>query len=118
MAGDNDALRDQIPRRRDYPLPPVQPSPQTTALNRGADNWVGPPAPFHLLINTVPYGGREACIACKYCVGFACPTDAKNGPHNTMIPRALATGHCKLATGAMAERIETDARGKSKAYRT
>jgi choline dehydrogenase-like flavoprotein len=29
-----------------------------------------------------------------------------------MSPRALATGHCKLVTGAMAERIETDSSGK------
>jgi len=29
-----------------------------------------------------------------------------------MIPRAVATGHCQLVTGAVAERIEVDARGK------
>jgi choline dehydrogenase-like flavoprotein len=111
VAGDSDALRDEIPRGRDYPLPPVPPGPQTSALNRGAQQLGWTTSRVPLLINTVPYGGREACIACKYCVGFACPTDAKNGPHNTMIPRALATGHCKLVTGAMAERIETDASG-------
>lgn len=112
VAGDSQALKDHIPRRRDYPLPPVPPSPQTSALNRGAQQLGWTTSRVPLLINTVPYGGREACIACKYCVGFACPTDAKNGPHNTMIPRALATGQCKLVTGAMAERIETDAGGK------
>jgi choline dehydrogenase-like flavoprotein len=110
-AGDGAALKDQIPRRRDYPLPAVPPSPQTVALKRGAQQmgWVTSPVP--LLINTLPYGGRDACIACKYCVGFACPTDAKNGSQNTMIPRALATGNCKLITEAIAERIETDERG-------
>jgi choline dehydrogenase-like flavoprotein len=111
VAGDSQALRNHIPRRRDYPLPPVPPSPQTSALSRGAQQLGWTTSRVPLLINTVPYGGREACIECKYCVGFACPTDAKNGPHNTMIPRALATGHCKLVTGAMAERIETTARG-------
>ncbi|MFL6208623.1 MAG: GMC family oxidoreductase [Pyrinomonadaceae bacterium] len=111
VAGDADAIREQVPRRRSYPLPPVPPSPQTAALKRGAEQlgWVTTPVP--LLINTAPYGGRAACIACKYCVGFACPTDAKNGTHNTMIPRALATGNCELLTGATVERIETDARG-------
>jgi choline dehydrogenase-like flavoprotein len=111
VAGDGHALRDYVPRRRDYPLPPVPPSPQTVALRRGAQQlgWITSPVP--LLINTLPYGGRDACIACKYCVGFACPTDAKNGSHNTMIPRALATGHCKLVTAAIADRIETDERG-------
>jgi len=112
VAGDGEALRGQVPRRRDYPMPSVPGSPQTVALKRGAEQlgWVTTPVP--LLINTVPFDGRAACIACKYCVGFACPTDAKNGSHNTMIPRALATGHCKLLTGAIADHIETDGRGK------
>jgi choline dehydrogenase-like flavoprotein len=102
VAGDGEAIRDRVPRRRDYPLPAISPSLQTVALKHGAQQlgWVTSPVP--LLINTLPYGGREACIACKYCVGFACPTDAKNGSQNTMIPRALATGHCKLVTDAVA----------------
>ena len=111
-AGDGATIQDQVPRRRGYPLPPVSPSPQTAALKHGAQKlgWITSPVP--LLINTIPYGGRDKCIACKYCVGFACPTDAKNGAHNTVIPRALATGLCELLTGAIAERIEVDTRGK------
>ena len=111
VAGDGQALRDITPRRRDYPLPPVNSSPQTDALKRGAAqlNWSTNPVP--LLINTKPYGGRDACIGCKYCVGFACPTDAKNGSQNTMIPRALATGNCTLVTKAIVNHIETDSRG-------
>jgi choline dehydrogenase-like flavoprotein len=112
-AGDGASFTGRVPRRRGYPLPPVPPSPQTDALERGARRlgWVTCPVP--LLINTVPYGGRAACVQCKYCVGFACPSDAKNGTHNTLIPRALATGHCVLATDAMAERVETDSQGRA-----
>lgn len=111
VAGDGQALRDIVPRRRDYPLPPVSSSPQTVALNRGAAklNWSTSPVP--LLINTRPYGGRDSCIGCKYCVGFACPTDAKNGSQNTLIPRALATGNCTLVTKAIVTHIETNSRG-------
>jgi choline dehydrogenase-like flavoprotein len=110
-AGDGRMISHQVPRRRDYPLPPVSPSPQTLALANGADRlgWVTTPVP--LLINTRPYQGRSACIACKYCVGFACPTDAKSGSQNTVIPRALATGNCELQTNAIVERIEVDSRG-------
>jgi choline dehydrogenase-like flavoprotein len=111
VAGDGEAMRREIPRRRAYPMPPVPGNPQTVALKQGAKQlgWVTTPVP--MLINTIPFDGRDACIACKYCVGFACPTDAKNGSHNTMIPRALATGHCQLVTGAIVNRIETDQRG-------
>ena len=35
-------------------------------------------------------------MRCRWCVGFACEVDAKNGTHNTVIPAALATGNCEL----------------------
>jgi len=110
-AGDGRTINHQVPRRRDYPLPAVPPSPQTSALAQGADRlcWVTTPVP--LLINTEPYQGRAACIACKYCVGFACPTDAKNGSQNTVIHRALATGNCELLTRAIVACIDVDSHG-------
>jgi choline dehydrogenase-like flavoprotein len=46
-------------------------------------------------------------------VGFACPSDSKNSSHNTMLPRAMATGRCALETEAIVERVETDAKGKA-----
>jgi choline dehydrogenase-like flavoprotein len=113
VAGDGAPLTGRVPRRRGYPLPPLPPSPQTAALERGARHLGWGTSPVPVLINTVPYGGRAACVQCKYCVGFACPTDAKSGSHNTTIPRALATGHCEIVTGAMAERVETDGRGRA-----
>ena len=111
VAGNGNSIQHQIPRKRNYPLRPVDPSPQTVALKNGARQlgWVTTPVP--LLINTEPYGGRAACIECKYCVGFACPTDAKSGTQNTVIPRALATGNCELRTSTIAEAVETDERG-------
>ena len=111
VAGDGGLIQHQAPRKREYPMPPVPSSPQTSALLRGAQHLGWTTSPVPLLINTQPYGGRAACIGCKYCVGFACPTDAKNGSQNTMIPRALATGNCELQTGAIVERIDVDQRG-------
>jgi choline dehydrogenase-like flavoprotein len=110
-AGDGESTQNEIPRKRNYPLPAVPPNPQTAALQTAARQlgWLTSPVP--LLINTESYAGRPACIECKYCVGFACPTDAKNGTQNTVIPRALATGNCDLKTSAVAEKIETDNRG-------
>jgi Choline dehydrogenase and related flavoproteins len=111
VAGADNENSQRSPRKRNYPLPPVPHGPQTIALTDGARGLGWQTTPVPLLINTEPYQGRAACIACKYCVGFACPTDAKNGSHNTVIPRALATGNCNLVTGAIAERIEVDLRG-------
>lgn len=94
------------------PLPPIERGPVGDWLAAGAAarGWetFSPP----LAVNSVPYNGREACIRCSECLGFTCPTDAKNGSHNTYVPRALSTGLCTLKTGAQATRLTTDARGR------
>ncbi len=46
-------------------------------------------------------------------MGFGCETNAKNGTHNTVIPRALASGHAVLRTRCVAKEILTDARGRA-----
>src|SRR5215470_13980173 len=68
------------------------------------------PAAVPLLINSVPYNGRPACIRCGTCVGFACHAAAKNGTHNTVIMRALATGRCDLLAGTVATRLVSEGR--------
>lgn len=107
VCGDAAAMAHLPPRPKGYPLPPMPDRRQTHLLRAGAQKLGWRTFPIPLAINTVPYEGRAACIHCQHCVGFACPTDAKNGTHNTLIPRALATGRCALVTGAMAERILT-----------
>lgn len=99
-------------RRRGYPMPPVPDNPSRSILRQAADRLGWHSTPLPLLINSVPYNGRAACVQCGSCVGFACPSDGKNGTQNTVIPRALATGNCTVIAGAMVERIDTDERGK------
>jgi len=111
VCGDDHGNRFQAPRKKGYPMPPVPPTTTHRLLKRGAEalGWSTFTTP--MLINSVPYQGRAACVQCQHCVGFACPSDAKNGSQNTVIPRALATGLCDLVTEAFCERIETDAQG-------
>ncbi len=42
------------------------------------------PFPVPMPRNSAPYGGRAACIACRYCVGFACEVNAKR--HDAALP--------------------------------
>jgi choline dehydrogenase-like flavoprotein len=112
VSGDGAADRHAGPRTRPYPMPAVPDNPQRLLLQRAAERLGWNTTPVPLLINTVPYNGRPPCVRCGSCVGFACPSEGKNGPHNTLIPRALATGRCRLVTGAMVEKVETDARGR------
>lgn len=113
VAGDDAGNAAQGPRRRAYPLPPLPSNPARTLLERGAARLGIATFPPPVLINTAPYGGRPACVQCGMCVGFACPSDSKNGTQNTVIPRALATGRCTLVTGAMAAKILVDSRGRA-----
>jgi choline dehydrogenase-like flavoprotein len=112
VAGDSTASARHWPRERPFPMPPTPSNAQGRALRRGAQalGWdvLTPP----LLINTEPYDGRPACIQCQHCVGFACPVDAKNGSHNTMLPRALASGRCTLLSETVVERIDVNASGR------
>lgn len=111
VAGDH-ARDDHTPRRRPFPLPPVPRTPTGDWLARGAEKigWKTFTPP--LAVNTQPYQGRGACVQCGQCIGFACPTDAKNSSYNTLLPRALATGRCTLITRAQAARIATDPSGR------
>ena len=113
VAGEGAANRFQGERKKDYPMPPTPDTLTRQALQSGAKalGWNTFPVPS--LINTVPFQGRPACVQCKYCVGFTCPSNSKNGTHAHLIPRALETGNCELITEAIVERVETDSTGKA-----
>ena len=113
VAGDSMASAGIWPRDRAFPMPPVPVSRSGAALRRGAATLGWETLAVPLAINTIPYDGRPACVQCQHCVGFGCPVDAKNGTHNTLIARALASGRCDLVAEAMVERIDVDAAGKA-----
>ncbi len=71
-----------------YPMPPLSATLQAHTHRRGLAELGWQTLPVPLLINSMPYNDRPACIRCQHCVGFACPVDAKNGTHNTLIARA------------------------------
>ncbi len=100
------------PRSRAYPMPPVPDTLSRKLLQAAAGKLGWETGPVPLLINSVTYNGRPACEQCGMCVGFGCPNDSKNGSQNTMLARALKTGRCTLVTGATADRLLTDARGR------
>ncbi|MGH3374834.1 MAG: GMC oxidoreductase [Actinoallomurus sp.] len=106
VAGEEGALTARTPRRRPYPMPPLRGGQLRQVYGAAADRlrWGWGPIPFAL--NSVPRFGRAACVACPQCVGHACPVDAKNGTHNTLIPRALATGSCDLVVNAQVVEVQ------------
>ncbi len=113
VAGDASQMTHLPAYKKPYPLPPMPVNLQGKTVRRGAESLGWHTFPLPLLINTKPYGGREACVHCQHCVGFACPTDAKNGSQNTLLPRALATGRCELRENVMVQKVETDTAGRA-----
>lgn len=109
VSGDGDAHPGCGWRRSPFPMPALSRTLEAERLAQAAAKlgWAAGPVP--LLINSVERDGRPACGRCGMCVGFACPTNSKNGGHNTMLLRALATGNCDLICDTMAERIDTEA---------
>lgn len=99
------------PRARGYPMPPLHSNTATTVLRRGAEALTRMTGPVPLLINSVARNGRDACLHCGACVGFGCPGEFKNGTHNTVIPRAIATGRCDVLISTQVERLLTDTNG-------
>ena len=98
-------------RSKGYPMPAIPENPQRRILSEAAQKLGWDFGAVPMAINTIAYQGRPACVQCGVCIGFACPSDSKNGTQNTMIPRALASGNCRLVTEAIAERVEVDERG-------
>ncbi|MBI5685066.1 MAG: GMC family oxidoreductase [Verrucomicrobia bacterium] len=111
VAGDMKANPFSPPQRRPYPMPPFPLNREGEMLQAAAKKLGFHPFPVPMLRNSVPYGGRPACIKCRYCVGFACEVNAKCGTHNTVIPTAIATGNCDVRTHCVAKEVAVDDRG-------
>ncbi len=112
VCGDNRDSDHLGKRKKSFPMPPVPSTLSGQTLERGAKSLGWKTLPVPLLINSVEYNNRPPCVQCKFCVGFACPSDSKSGSQNTVIPRAIVTGNCDLICEAMAERIDTNSEGR------
>jgi choline dehydrogenase-like flavoprotein len=114
VSGDDSGNPFKGPRKTPLPMPPLPPPREHEILEPAARALGLHPFPIPMLRNSVPRHGRPACMRCRWCCGFACEVDAKCGTHNTVIPRALATGSCVLRTGCMAKEILLDAQGRAR----
>jgi choline dehydrogenase-like flavoprotein len=112
VAGDDSQNPFAPPRKKPQPMPPFSHNKGATLLNEAALRLGLHPFPNPFLRNSVPYGGRPACIRMRNCNGSPCPVNAKCGTHNTVIPIALATGNCELRTHSVVSEIIVNEQGK------
>ena len=112
VAGDASQNPFSAPRNKPYPMPPFSHNKEAKLLYDAAKRLGYHPFPIPMLRNSVPYGGRPACIRMRTCCGFACPVNAKCGTHNTVIPIALESGNCELRINSIASEIIVNEQGK------
>jgi choline dehydrogenase-like flavoprotein len=114
VSGDYSGTPFHAPRKRPLPMPPLPPNREFGILEPAAKRLGLHPLHIPMARNSVPYNGRGPCMRCRWCVGFACEVDAKNGSQNTVIPVALNTGNCELRTQCQVKEILTDERGRAR----
>jgi gluconate 2-dehydrogenase alpha chain len=103
----------EAPRRRDYPLPPLQVDQAGAIFEGGAKKLGLSPFSSPRAILSQTYQGRPACSYCSFCQSFGCFIGAKSSILVTKLPEADATGNFKLVTGAMCYRINSDNSGRA-----
>ena len=113
VAGDDRQNPFAPPRRKPQPMPPFPYNREGRILLDAGRRLGLHPFPIPMLRNSVAYDGRPACISCRSCVGFACEVNAKNGTHNTVIPRALASGNCQLHTNSVVSQVAFNDHGRA-----
>jgi len=114
VSGDDSNNIFKAQRKCLLPMPPIPPNREYEVLKPAAQRLGFHPFDSPMLRNSVPYNGRAACMRCRWCVGFACEVEAKNGTQNTAIPAAMATGNCELRTECIVKEILTDSQGRVK----
>jgi len=114
VSGDYSGTPFKGERKRPLPMPPLPPGREFSILEPAAKRLGLHPFHIPMTRNSVPYNGRGPCMRCRWCVGFACEVDAKNGSQNTVIPVALNTGMCELRTECLVKEILVDERGRAR----
>jgi gluconate 2-dehydrogenase alpha chain len=92
------------PRSREFPLPPLRPSPASPRFAAATRELGLHPFPAPAQILSQEYDGRKACVYCGHCRDYGCHVGAKGS--DFLVHRALATGNLTIQTDAVAYRVE------------
>jgi choline dehydrogenase-like flavoprotein len=111
VSGDDSKNPFAPPRKKPQPMPAFSHNKGAMLLHDAALRLGLHPFSIPALRNSVPYGGRPACIRMRNCNGSPCPVNAKAGTQNTVIPVALSTGNCELRTNCYVTEIVADEHG-------
>jgi len=102
------------PRRKPYPLPPLEVHPIANEVDAACRKLGLHPLPTARGIISQVYRGRNACAYCALCGSYGCEHDAKSGTNASLIPAALATGKVEVRPLCMATEVTVDPQGRAR----
>ena len=100
------------PRSKGFPLPPLPIKSEGALLEKGARKLGMHPWPAPMAILSQPYRGRSGCLSCGFCMTFGCEARAKSSTLASMVPAAVASGHCEIRPLSYVSRVETGPNGR------
>jgi gluconate 2-dehydrogenase alpha chain len=105
------------PRKREYPLPPLNQILSGVMFTEAAKNAGYHPFPRPTANASQAYTNPDgakfgACQYCGYCQQFGCEANAKGSPHVAVIPLALANPNFELRTHSWVTKVLKDSDGK------
>ncbi|MGI8486568.1 MAG: GMC oxidoreductase, partial [Thermomicrobiales bacterium] len=102
----------EAPRKKDYPLPPLQRSGLLDLADSAMAKVGFHPFPQPAGIISQDYNGRSACTYCGYCTGHGCWNDAKSSTLVSAIPEAEKTGKLEIRTNCRVTKILSNDKGQ------
>ena len=114
VSGDDSQNPFAPPRKKPQPMPAMPYNTEAHKLEAAAKRLGWHPFPIPMLRNSVPYGGRQGVRSQDELRRFRLSRSMpRTAPQNTVIPVALATGHCELRTESVVSEIMIDDHGRA-----
>lgn len=113
VAGDTPGDAWQAPRSTPLPLAPLTAHPLAARFEQVARARDLRPFATPRAVNPAPHDGRAGCLYCRLCAGYGCPVGARGSAQEAILPRAEATGRCRVEPLQMVREITLDATGRA-----
>ena len=112
IAGPGEGSNPFIPRKNEYPLPPLRPTRMTQLFHKTAAAMGLHPHALPAGVNSKPYNGYPETKYSALSLGFGPINNDRWHAGMTSVPEALATGNLDLKTHCRVVRVLTDGDGR------
>jgi gluconate 2-dehydrogenase alpha chain len=114
IAGPEEGSNPFIPRKNEYPLPPLRSTRMTQLFHKTAAAMGLHPHALPAGVNSKPYNGYPETKYCALSLGFGPINNDRWHAGMTSVPEALATGNLDLKTHCRVVKVLTDGDGRAR----